>query len=82
MPENDKSAEIALLIGRYVTQAHHVQSQTIGAKQEPFAQRLILGWTIIGEVCLGKSHIPKTLNVRKTVLHDGRQSLFERCDSQ
>ena len=82
IPEIDNSAEISLLIGRDMTQAHHVLSQRIGAPQEPFAQRLLLGWTIIGEVCLGKSHIPKTLNVRKTVIHDGRQSLFEPCDSQ
>jgi hypothetical protein len=77
IPEIDNSVEIPLLSGRDMTQAHHVLSQRIGAPNEPFAQRLILGWKIIGEVCFGKSHIPKTLSVRKTVIHDGRQSLFE-----
>ena len=43
---------IALLIGRDVLQAHKVREQIEGPENTPFAQRLDLGWVIIGESCL------------------------------
>eukprot|EP00794_Sanderia_malayensis_P002286 gene2286-2630_t len=43
---------IALLIGRDVPQAHKVREQVEGPDSAPFAQRLDLGWVIIGESCL------------------------------
>ena len=43
---------IALLIGRDVLQAHKVREQIDGPENAPFAQRLDLGWVIIGESCL------------------------------
>eukprot|EP00794_Sanderia_malayensis_P004327 gene4327-4900_t len=43
---------IALLIGRDVPQANKVREQVEEPDSAPFAQRLDLGWVIIGESCL------------------------------
>eukprot|EP00794_Sanderia_malayensis_P004930 gene4930-5577_t len=48
----EPSVPIALLIGRDVLQAHKVREQIDGPENAPFAQRLDLGWVIIGESCL------------------------------
>ena len=48
----EPSVPIALLIGRDVLQVHKVREQIEGPANTPFAQRLDLGWVIIGESCL------------------------------
>ena len=48
----DPGVPIALLIGRDVLQVHKVREQIDGPANTPFAQRLDLGWVIIGESCL------------------------------
>ena len=74
------SAEISVLIGRDLVQAHVVDQQIVGAENAPIAQKLKLGWVIIGEVCLGKVHKPTTINVKRThVLSDGRETVFDPC---
>lgn len=76
----DHEAKIELLIGRDIPQVHHVLDQVIGDKAQPFAQRLLFGWVIIGEVCIGQVHAPREVNVRKTqILNDGRCSTFPLC---
>ena len=50
IPLLDPEADIQLLIGRDVIEAHHVFDQLTKPKQTPFAQRLGLGWVIVGEV--------------------------------
>ncbi|XP_061165100.1 uncharacterized protein LOC133174074 [Saccostrea echinata] len=82
IPLVDPNAEILLLIGRDITKAHHVLDQRIGLGNQPCAQKLSLGWTIIGETCLGKTHKPDVINVMKTcVLPDGRPTLMLPCNS-
>ncbi|XP_021372002.1 uncharacterized protein LOC110462387 [Mizuhopecten yessoensis] len=82
IPEVDQQANIELLIGRDLIEAHHVLDHRIGTNGLPYAQRLPLGWVIIGEVCLGKVHTAEVVNVNKTnVLNSGRPTLFELCDS-
>ncbi|VDI39506.1 Hypothetical predicted protein [Mytilus galloprovincialis] len=56
IPELDHDANISLLIGRDMISCHHILDQIIGKDHEPYAQRLRLGWTIIGEACLGLVH--------------------------
>lgn len=81
IPELDPRAEILILLGRDVLQVHKVRQQVNGPHNSPFAQRLDLGWVVIGEVCLGSVHKP-TVNAYKThVLHNGRPSIFEPCPS-
>jgi hypothetical protein len=82
IPSLDSNAQIQLLIGRDLPEAHHVHKQLVGPRDSPFAQKLSLGWVIIGDVCLGKVHRPNRVNVNKThVLKDGRRTIFEPCQS-
>jgi hypothetical protein len=60
LPPIEKNVNIELLIGRDVSEAHHVFDQITGPKGVPFAMKLGLGWVIIGNVCLGKLLNPKT----------------------
>lgn len=54
--------------------------QRIGPDNEPFAQRSPLGWTIIGDTCLSRQHIPKTAKVYKTfVTERGPGSILKPC---
>lgn len=52
-----------MLIGRDITIAHHVLDQKVGPGNLPYAQKLHLGWTIIGETCLGKVQMVKWSSV-------------------
>lgn len=80
IPPVQESAEILLLIGRDLLPAHHVLEQRIGPMHAPFAQRLRLGWVIIGNICLGTAHQQNTISVMKTfTLKDGRTTLLEPC---
>ena len=82
IPEIDYSANILVLIGRDLLKAHHVLDQRIGRENEPYAQRLSLGWVIIGEACLGLVHQTSHVNVNKTnILYNGRESIFEPCQN-
>lgn len=81
IPELDPQAKILLLIGRDLIIAHHVLDQRI-SHDAPYAQKLSLGWTIIGETCLNKAHLPATISVNKVYLHnDGRPSILLPCNS-
>ncbi|XP_061180594.1 uncharacterized protein LOC133189205 [Saccostrea echinata] len=82
LPPLDTDAKILLLIGRDLIQAHHIHDQRVGPKDSPFAQKLSLGWVVIGDVCLGRLHKPQGVTVYKTtVIEDGRQSIFEPCQN-
>ncbi|XP_048734152.2 uncharacterized protein LOC125650167 [Ostrea edulis] len=82
IPELEQSAEISLLVGRDLPEVHHVKSQAIGPRQTPFAQELPLGWVIIGEVCLGRFHASRTIQVSKTCLSkDIRQTILQPCEN-
>lgn len=49
----------------------------------PFAQKLPLGWVVIGPVFLDSLHIPEKINVNKThILQNGRPSLLHPCDNR
>ncbi len=73
--------EILILLGRDILRVHKVRQQVNGPHNSPFAQRLDLGWVVIGEVCLGSVHKP-TVNAYKThVLDNDRPSIFEPCPS-
>lgn len=64
--------------------AHHVLEQKIGKPHQPYAQRLKLGWVIIGESCLDGVHAPSSVNVLKTMLkHPVQQNSFlTPCDNK
>ncbi|CAN8005872.1 unnamed protein product [Ixodes pacificus] len=80
IPPLDAEAQILLLLGRDILRVHKVRQQCNGPPDEPFAQRLDLGWVIIGDVCLGRTRKPDCVtNFKTNVLENGRPSLFEPC---
>ena len=80
IPELDEEAGIHLLIGRDLIDVHHVIDQKTGPPGSPYAQRLGLGWVVIGEVCLGKVHQPESMVTNKTYLvSKDRASVCQPC---
>nr|XP_055053759.1 uncharacterized protein LOC129438884 [Misgurnus anguillicaudatus] len=80
IPCLDPNAKILLLLGRDLIQAHKVLEQCNGPQHAPFAQRLALGWVIIGDVCLNGAHKPSSVDVLKThILGNGRPSYMSPC---
>lgn len=83
IPRIDNKVQIELLIGRDLLEVHHVMEQKIGKVSLPFAQKLPLGWVILGRVCLNNTHVSEVVNTNKTfVLSNGRPTLFEPCENQ
>nr|XP_054596974.1 uncharacterized protein LOC129163443 [Nothobranchius furzeri] len=80
IPPIDDNAQILLLLGRDILQVHKVRSQINGPHNAPYAQRLDLGWVIVGDVCLGSTHKPSRVTSLKThVLANGRPTHFTPC---
>lgn len=79
--ELDPEAEILLLLGRDVISAHKARQQVNGPHNASFAQRLDLGWVVIGEVCLGKAHRPMVNTCKTLVLDHNHHSIFQPCTS-
>ena len=76
----DPEAEILLLISRDMLNAHVVLEQRTGSSNDPFAQRLALGWVLVGNVCLGGLHPADGVVVAKTfILGDGQPTSMEPC---
>ncbi|XP_056022091.1 uncharacterized protein LOC125651089 [Ostrea edulis] len=74
--------EILLLIGCDLGDARHIIEQRIGPSQSPYAQKLGLGWVVIGEVCLGRTHRPEIVIANKiTILPNGRTTVCDPCTS-
>ena len=80
IPVLDPEAQILILLGRDILQAHKVREQRNGPHSAPYAQRLDLGWVVIGDVCLGSAHKPAAVtSYRTSVLDNGRPSLLTPC---
>jgi hypothetical protein len=76
----DDSCQILLLIGRYLTVAHHVLDQKVGSERNPYAQQLKLGWVIVGETCLHREH--KSSNVMSAFPSDDLATSLKDLDLQ
>jgi hypothetical protein len=76
IPPLDDNTKIMLLIGRYVIQAHYVLDQRVGPPGALYAQKLPLGWTIMGEACLGGTHLPEKISSIKTHVLDTGQGMM------
>ena len=82
IPEVQRDTDILLLIGRDVPPLHKVRESRNGRGNSPWAQRLDLGWVILGNTCLDGVHKPNDLSSFKThLLHNGRPSIFEPCSN-
>ena len=81
IPELDPNAQILLLLGRDIARVHKVRQHINGPGNAPFAQRLDLGWVVIGEVCLGNAQKPNTSTFKTHVLENGHPSCLTPCNS-
>lgn len=79
IPELDREAQILILLGRDIIQVHKVRQQINGPHNAPFAQRLDLGWVIVGEVCIDRAHKPTIAAYKTNVLQNGRPSFLTPC---
>lgn len=80
IPEHDSKAQIMLLLGRDIIRVHKVRQQVNGPHDAPYAQRLDLGWVIVGNVCLGNVHKPDSVTTLYTnMMERGRPTIFEPC---
>ena len=68
IPSLDDAADIHLLIGRDAPELLKVREFKNGPIGTPWAQRLTLGWTIIGQVCLDLVDGPTHVLVHRTSL--------------
>lgn len=62
IPELDPNAHILMLFGQDIVRVHKIHQQISGSSNAPFAQKLDLGWVIVGNVCLGDVHQTTTVN--------------------
>ncbi|XP_025754388.1 uncharacterized protein LOC106097728 isoform X2 [Oreochromis niloticus] len=82
IPPLDPAADILLLLGRDIIQAHKVRSQVNGPNSAPYAQRLDLGWVVVGDVCLSGAHKPTVNSFKTDILNNGRPTFFSPCENK
>lgn len=80
IPHLDPEAQILVLLGHDILQVHKVREHRNGHSSAPYAQRLDLGWVVVGDVCLGSAHKPVAVtSFRTNVLENGCPSLLTPC---
>lgn len=83
IPPIDENCEILLLIGRNVPLSHHILDQRLGSQNAPYAQKLNLGWVVIGETCVDRQHVSSDVDVKRTfILPDGRPTTIQPCPNR
>ncbi|XP_076102049.1 uncharacterized protein LOC143071561 [Mytilus galloprovincialis] len=80
IPPIKERCQILLLIGRDLIEAHHVLEQRLGPSRTPFAQKLRLGWVIIGNTYIDKQTVPIEVNTKITYVSitESKQRLASR----
>jgi hypothetical protein len=72
IPPLDERAGVHVLLGRDAPELLKVRAFKNGKKGAPWAQKLLLGWTITGQICLNFLNGPVHVEARKTgVIPDG-----------
>ncbi|XP_060745195.1 uncharacterized protein LOC132858752 [Tachysurus vachellii] len=80
IPEPDHHIPIFLLLGRDMIRVHKAHKQVNGPPNAPFAQKLDLGWVIVGDMCLGKVHKPTFIQSYHTnIMENGQSTYFHPC---
>ncbi|CAE1279280.1 unnamed protein product [Acanthosepion pharaonis] len=83
IPTVEPKTPIMLLLGRDILRVHKVRQQINSPHDAPYAQKLDLGWVIVGNVYLGKFHPPTIINTLHTHISDGgRPTLFDSCPNK
>ena len=81
IPALDPKAQILLLLGRDVVRVHKAREQINGPHDAPFAQRLDLGWVLVGDVCLSKVHKPEIRTFKTHMFENRKPSFLTICPS-
>ncbi|KAK3752635.1 hypothetical protein QZH41_000499 [Actinostola sp. cb2023] len=68
IPPLDNQADVQLLIGRDAPELLKVRAFKNGPKGAPWAQKLDLGWTITGQVCLNRIGGPVHVSTKHTAV--------------
>ena len=68
IPPYDQDANVSLLIGRDAPECLKVRTFINGPKGAPWAQKLSLGWTICGQVCLERLGGAVHVSMNKTTV--------------
>lgn len=66
IPPIDESAGLHILLGRDASELLKVRAFKNGPKGAPWAQKLLLGWTITGQMCLNYLNGPVHIEARRT----------------
>ena len=83
IPELDPEAEILLLVERDAPPLHKVHESRNGPRNAPWAQRLDLGWVVLGNVCMDGAPKPTEVSSYRTkVLDNGRPSFLLPCNNR
>ncbi|XP_069109740.1 uncharacterized protein [Argopecten irradians] len=87
LPPLRSNSEILLLIGRDVPEAHHICEQIIGPPNSPFAQRLNLGWVVVGngfceEQIIGQGVFKQTHDDNKVGLSVEDRAFLDLMDKE
>ena len=83
IPALDANVEVLLLIGKDAPALHKIHEFRNGPRDAPWAQRLNLGWVVLGNACLDGAHKPtETSCFRTQVLDNGRPSLLQPCTNR
>lgn len=83
IPELDPEAEILLLVGRDALPLHKIHESRNGPRNAPWAQRLDLGWVVLGNACMDGAHKPTEISSYRTqVLDNGRPSFLLPCSNR
>ena len=80
IPKLKPATDILLLVGRDAAPLHKVHESRNRTRDSPWAQRLDLGWVILGNICLNGPHKPDSTSTYKThILLSSRPSILEPC---
>lgn len=70
IPPFDAKADIHVLIGRDAPEIMKVRAFKNGPKGAPWAQKLLVGWTVSGQICLDRLGGPVHVSTHRTVWYD------------
>ncbi|XP_073772958.1 uncharacterized protein [Danio rerio] len=79
IPQLEPDVPIMMLLGRDIIRVHKVRSQVNGPNDAPYAQKLDLGWVIVGNVCLNGIHKSTAVSTFFTYTKEQRPSIFDPC---
>ena len=85
IPPYDPKAKVEILIGRDAPELLKIRESKNGPKGAPWAQKLDLGWTVSGQMCLDRVGGPIHISAHRTAVEysdKSSQTSLEQPDSE